>query len=90
MSSVRVLATDLAFPEGPVAMPDGSVIVVEIRAQQLPALHRGTSGAARRCQSQSAALRTLSATASLGARCRLVGGTLSPACSCNSFAARPL
>ena len=35
MSSVRVLATDLAFPEGPVAMPDGSVILVEIRAQQL-------------------------------------------------------
>src|SRR5258708_30821346 len=35
MSSVRVLATDLAFPEGPVVMPDGSVILVEIRAQQL-------------------------------------------------------
>lgn len=35
MSNIRVLATDLAFPEGPVAMPDGSVILVEIRAQQL-------------------------------------------------------
>jgi gluconolactonase len=35
MSSVRVLATDLAFPEGPVVMPDGSVILVEIRAQQV-------------------------------------------------------
>ena len=35
MSSIRVLATDLAFPEGPVVMPDGSVILVEIRAQQL-------------------------------------------------------
>jgi gluconolactonase len=35
MSNVRVLATDLAFPEGPVVMPDGSVILVEIRAQQL-------------------------------------------------------
>src|SRR3981081_2881797 len=35
MSNVRVLATDLAFPEGTVVMPDGSVILVEIRAQQL-------------------------------------------------------
>src|SRR4051812_10999562 len=35
MSNVRVLATDLAFPEGPVVMPDGSVVLVEIRAQQL-------------------------------------------------------
>jgi gluconolactonase len=35
MSNVRVLATDLAFPEGPVVLPDGSVVLVEIRAQQL-------------------------------------------------------
>ena len=35
MSNIRVLASDLAFPEGPVVMPDGSVILVEIRAQQL-------------------------------------------------------
>jgi gluconolactonase len=35
MPNARVLATDLAFPEGPVVMPDGSVILVEIRAQQL-------------------------------------------------------
>lgn len=35
MSNLRVLATDLAFPEGPVALPDGSVVLVEIRAQQL-------------------------------------------------------
>jgi gluconolactonase len=33
--NIRVLATDLAFPEGPVVLPDGSVILVEIRAQQL-------------------------------------------------------
>ena len=32
---IRVLATDLAFPEGPVVLPDGSVVLVEIRAQQL-------------------------------------------------------
>ncbi|MCG6203777.1 SMP-30/gluconolactonase/LRE family protein [Rhodopseudomonas sp. HC1] len=35
MSNIRILATDLAFPEGPVVMPDGSVVLVEIRAQQL-------------------------------------------------------
>ena len=29
--NLREVTTDLAFPEGPVAMPDGSVIVVEIR-----------------------------------------------------------
>ena len=33
--AIRVLATDLAFPEGPVVLPDGSVVLVEIRAQQL-------------------------------------------------------
>src|SRR5436190_8165812 len=33
--NLRVLATDLEFPEGPVAMPDGSVILVEIRGQRL-------------------------------------------------------
>ena len=26
----QIVATELAFPEGPVVMPDGSVIVVEI------------------------------------------------------------
>jgi gluconolactonase len=31
----EVLAEDLAFPEGPVVMPDGSVIVVEIRGGRL-------------------------------------------------------
>ena len=31
MSEVRILATGLGFPEGPVAMPDGSVILTEIR-----------------------------------------------------------
>jgi len=30
-AEVRELATDLQFPEGPVVMPDGSVLVVEIR-----------------------------------------------------------
>ena len=31
MSDVRELATGLLFPEGPVAMPDGSVLLVEIK-----------------------------------------------------------
>src|SRR5437764_33434 len=35
MSNVRVLATGLEFPEGPVAMPDGSVVLVEIRGRRL-------------------------------------------------------
>ena len=39
MSDVRVLATDLEFPEGPVVMPDGSVVLVEIRGQRLTRIH---------------------------------------------------
>ena len=35
MPDIRVLATGLEFPEGPVAMPDGSVLLVEIRGQRL-------------------------------------------------------
>ena len=35
MSNVRVIATGLEFPEGPVVMPDGSVVLVEIRRQTL-------------------------------------------------------
>jgi gluconolactonase len=33
--SLREIAAGLRFPEGPVAMPDGSVILVEIEAQRL-------------------------------------------------------
>ena len=39
MASIRVLATDLEFPEGPVVMPDGSVILVEIRGQRLTRIY---------------------------------------------------
>ncbi|QDW40395.1 SMP-30/gluconolactonase/LRE family protein [Bradyrhizobium sp. KBS0727] len=35
MANVRVIATDLEFPEGPVVMPDGSVVLVEIRGKRL-------------------------------------------------------
>src|SRR5215475_7201933 len=39
MSNTRVLATGLEFPEGPVVMPDGSVILVEIRGKKLTRVH---------------------------------------------------
>ncbi|MEY9602781.1 gluconolactonase [Bradyrhizobium japonicum] len=39
MSNVHVLATDLEFPEGPVVMPDGSVVLVEIRGQRLTRIY---------------------------------------------------
>jgi len=32
---LRVIATGLAFPEGPIAMPDGSVVLVEVRGGRL-------------------------------------------------------
>ena len=35
MTGMREIADGLRFPEGPVAMPDGSVIVVEIAAARL-------------------------------------------------------
>ncbi|MCO5066318.1 MAG: SMP-30/gluconolactonase/LRE family protein [Rhizobiaceae bacterium] len=35
LEGLRVLAEGLAFPEGPVAMPDGSVLVVEIEGERL-------------------------------------------------------
>ena len=35
MSNIRVLATGLEFPEGPVVMPDGSIVLVEIRGRRL-------------------------------------------------------
>lgn len=42
----KVLATGLAFPEGPVAMPDGSVLVVEIQGGWL--LRVGPDGSKQR------------------------------------------
>jgi len=33
MSDIRVIATGLSFPEGPVAMEDGSIVLVEIERQ---------------------------------------------------------
>ena len=39
-SDLTVLATDLQFPEGPVVMPDGDVLVVEIRRGTLARVSR--------------------------------------------------
>jgi gluconolactonase len=39
LQEVRVLAEGLAFPEGPVALPDGSVILVEMNAGRLSRVH---------------------------------------------------
>ena len=39
MSEVTVIAEGLQFPEGPVAMPDGSVILVEIAGGRLTRVH---------------------------------------------------
>lgn len=36
MDEVRILASGLGFPEGPVAMPDGSVILTDIRNGRCP------------------------------------------------------
>jgi gluconolactonase len=36
---MRILAEDLAFPEGPIAMDDGSVLLVEIRGERLTRVH---------------------------------------------------
>ena len=35
MTDFDVVATGLKFPEGPIAMPDGTVVVVEIAAGRL-------------------------------------------------------
>ena len=35
MPNMSILATDLEFPEGPVVLPDGSVVLVEIRGRRL-------------------------------------------------------
>ncbi len=39
MSNIRVIATGLRFPEGPVAMQDGSIVLVEIERQTVTRVH---------------------------------------------------
>ncbi|HXC40628.1 MAG TPA: SMP-30/gluconolactonase/LRE family protein [Burkholderiales bacterium] len=38
---MKVVAEDLAFPEGPVVLPDGSVALVEIRGQRITRVDKG-------------------------------------------------
>ena len=38
---VTVIATELAFPEGPIALPDGSIILVEIQSGRLTRVRDG-------------------------------------------------
>ena len=39
MTELRIVADGLMFPEGPIAMPDGSVVLVEIRRSTLTRVH---------------------------------------------------
>lgn len=39
--NIDIIAEGLQFPEGPIAMPDGSVILVEIKRQTLTRVHPG-------------------------------------------------
>lgn len=41
MSDFEIIATGLQFPEGPIAMPDGSVILVEIKRKTLTRVWKG-------------------------------------------------
>ncbi|MDA1098664.1 MAG: SMP-30/gluconolactonase/LRE family protein [Proteobacteria bacterium] len=41
MTEFREITAGLGFPEGPIAMPDGSVILVEIERQTLTRVHAG-------------------------------------------------
>ncbi len=43
MTALEIITTGLRFPEGPVAMPDGSVIVVEIEPGRITRCHPGGS-----------------------------------------------
>ncbi|MEZ5994850.1 MAG: SMP-30/gluconolactonase/LRE family protein [Hyphomonadaceae bacterium] len=43
MSNFEILAEGLQFPEGPIAMPDGSVILVEIKRKTLTRVWNGKS-----------------------------------------------
>ena len=50
MSDVKILATGFGFPEGPVVCADGSVILTEIRNNQLSKVEpNGTVGVFSRC-----------------------------------------
>ena len=39
MTAITQIATGLRFPEGPIAMPDGSILLVEIERGTLTRVH---------------------------------------------------
>ena len=39
MTQLTEIACGLAFPEGPIAMPDGTVVLVELKAERLTRVH---------------------------------------------------
>ncbi len=43
MSEMREITDGLMFPEGPIAMPDGSVLLVEIARRTLTRVHKDGS-----------------------------------------------
>ena len=47
MTEVRELATGLRFPEGPIAMDDGSVVLVEIERERAAARSRAAEQSKR-------------------------------------------
>jgi len=47
--SLEIVAEGLGFPEGPIALADGSVILVEIKRQTLSRCWSGRSNRSRRC-----------------------------------------
>ena len=55
MSDVKILASGFGFPEGPVVMPDGAVILTEIRNGRCS---RVTPDGKSRCSRSAAAGRT--------------------------------
>ena len=48
MSNITELATGLQFPEGPVVMPDGSIVVTEIKSGTLARVQPDGSGTVER------------------------------------------
>ena len=40
---LTLIASGLAFPEGPIALPDGSIVLVEIKAGRLTRIRDGKS-----------------------------------------------
>lgn len=82
---MRVVTTELAFPEGPLELPDGDILVTEIRAGRLTRVNPttgqksvfavtggGPNGAAIGPEGRSMLHRTVASSGSSGSRARPV------------------